>query len=339
MSRISPLNIVLTSVSLTLISVAAVFGGIAPGLDFWTLFERILVNSGVATDGTVKNADKVDGLHASDLLSAAWENNNGISVLIQEFSANNGDSQASCPNWWVYVRTWPQFGGATVVCQKNFSSTSSGALFDSDGDGFPDLRGLAYTGGFNVNFATRDVIWLDLDETAQDASPQKSWVFLYLTSGSTIYSTRAAADTFCNTYKPPNKSLTNIRAFANFSATDEIVDMPNNYWYNAYKPIFLINSGWLVSNSYRGGITPRTWSGLSSTTIPEFLDISSAFAWDGPDTYVWTAWNLRYDPGCWANQAYTSHIWPSFPTWGWYRNNCYWTGSTARFLCAAEVQN
>ncbi len=337
MSRISPLNIVLTSVSLTLISVAAVFGAIAPGLDFGTLLERMLVNSWAGTDGTVKNADKVDGLHASDLLSAAWESN-GTTVLIQEFAMTLGDNQASCPAWWVYLRTWPNYGWATVVCQKIYSNTVSGALFDSDGDGFPDLRGFAYTGGFNVNYVTRDVIWLDLDETSQDTSPQKSGVFLYLTSGSTIYSTRAAADTFCNTYKPPNKSLTNIRAFANFSLTDEIVDLPNNYGYNAYKPIFLINSGGLITNNFRDSSTPRTWSGLSLNTIPEPY-MGGIWTWDGPDTYVWTAWNLRYDPGCGVNYTYAARIWPSYPTAGSYKDTCYGTGSTARFLCVAEVQN
>lgn len=336
MSRISPLNIVLTSVSLTLISVVAVFGGISPWLDFGTLLERMLVNSWAATDGTVKNADKVDGLHASDLLSAAWESN--INVQVQEFLANLGDSQASCPAGWIYLRTWPTYTSSSVVCQKVYSNTVSGTLFDADGDGFWDLRGFAYTGWYNMNFATRDVIWLDLDETSQDASPQKSGVFLYLTSGSTIYSTRAAADTFCSTYKPPNKSLTNIHAFANFSATDEIVDLPNNYGYNAFKPIFLINSGGLVQNVFRDGTIARTWSWLSTTVIPEFT-YGWVWLWDGPDTYVWTAWDIRYNAWCGAGQTYAARIWPSFPTWGWYKDTCYTTGSTARFLCAAEVQN
>jgi hypothetical protein len=41
------------------------------GTDLVSLMDKILLNNSTSTDGTVKNSDKVDGLHASDILNAA----------------------------------------------------------------------------------------------------------------------------------------------------------------------------------------------------------------------------------------------------------------------------
>jgi hypothetical protein len=41
------------------------------GTDLVGLMDKLLVDTTVSTDGTVKNSDKVDGLHASDILNAA----------------------------------------------------------------------------------------------------------------------------------------------------------------------------------------------------------------------------------------------------------------------------
>ncbi len=41
------------------------------GTDLVSLMDKMLLDTSVSTDWTVKNADKVDGLHASDILNAA----------------------------------------------------------------------------------------------------------------------------------------------------------------------------------------------------------------------------------------------------------------------------
>lgn len=111
-------------------------------------------------------------------------------------------------------------------------------------------------------------------------------------------------DAYCAANKPVNKSLTNIHAFVSFSTTDEIRDMPDNYGYNAYKPVFLmVHTG---GNLYDGLITdsfqmvsatrkgPITWANLAGDSqyatcylpVP-FSTTPSITSWLHPGTQVW----------------------------------------------------
>lgn len=352
-TRISHLNIVLTSVSLTIIWVTAVFWGIAPWLDFGTVLERILVSSWSATDGTVKNADKVDGLHASDILSAA--SSAGWDYLIGEFEfiSNQG-----CPTGWSFISTWiTSSSNKPMICYRNMNvELSWGVSTDTDGDGINDAFGFSYTKKFNPDIATMDIVGLDLDSTTPDTSAQKSGTILFLATGSAAYTNRATMDAFCVTNKPINKTLTNVHAFVSFSPTDEIRDMPQNYGYNAYKPIIMMSSSWYITDSRlttSQHIIPN-WQTLLQPQVGSctYIPIPSGFWWI-PDwsatQYVWT-WHPNSSDclSYWAAGAGTwfANIWQlTDPPRGYsYTQSVfyYWETSTwslYRVLCAAEVQN
>ncbi|MDD2916838.1 MAG: hypothetical protein PHH70_03260, partial [Candidatus Gracilibacteria bacterium] len=81
--------------------------GETPGGKFMGYFNKMLVNTDLAsTDGTVKNSDKVDGLHASELggggLSAAGAGGKVFIVSVP--------SGSTCPTGWTHFFTTKNLG-------------------------------------------------------------------------------------------------------------------------------------------------------------------------------------------------------------------------------------
>lgn len=71
---------------------------------------------------------------------------------------------------------------------------------------------------------------------------------------------RPELDAFCSTYKPSNLQCNNIHAFISVNGNDEIKDMPANYGYNPYRPVYWYGGSKLLTKM--------------ATTWTDFLDSS-----------------------------------------------------------------
>ena len=92
------------------------------GTDLVSLMDKILLDTSISTDGTVKNSDKVDGLHASDILNAAGGSNITFSTCSntdkKQMFYECDPTLAACLTPWAYCGGWVvagTTGGSLIV--------------------------------------------------------------------------------------------------------------------------------------------------------------------------------------------------------------------------------
>ena len=209
-----------------------------------------------------------------------------------------------------------------------------------------DVDSVAYNLKFNDWYTNLDVQGMDLDSSKYDTSAQTSGTVLYVSSSTTNWNLwgRSWADTFCVNNKPTaiwSLSLTNIHAFLSISASDEIYDMPTNYWYNPLRPIWAIHETTTLLTKIAS-----TWEDFSVYGNRTTSNVTTTIWWSG-----WYFWTGSYED-LWLNSSYNCGLFSS-TSWNWrvglfgynwplynvVSNTNIWCWSSYKILCVAEVMD
>ncbi len=159
---------------------------------------------------------------------------------------------------------------------------------DKDGDALDDYDSIAYEDKFLG--PDGDLRGIDLDSSKYDAGgADQSGTIIYVSTftsngdfdDNNDGDARPEMDAFCSTYKPSGLQCNNIHAFVSLDSSDALRDMPANYGYNPYRPVY-----WYNQSSKQLSRLATDWTDMLDSTIEQAQNAGT-----GISNNVWTGNN------------------------------------------------